>query len=119
MKPAFRAFVRFGFVFAACCPGFAAAAGDHPRTVVVVDNTGGNDISLLDTETNRVIGTLETGPAPHGLGASADGTQLYVSSEGEDRLMAFDLTTSTLVWSRPLSGRPNELAVSADGRYVY
>jgi YVTN family beta-propeller protein len=97
----------------------AGAAGSGGRTILVVDNSAGNDVTLIDTVTKKAIGSIETGAAPHGLGASPDGTILYVTLEGEDRLQAWDLATATLLWERPVAGRPNELAVSADGRYVY
>ncbi len=120
MKVPSLALARLGIVLLAASlrlPPLAAA--DRPRTILVVDNSGGNDVTLIDTATNKVIGSIETGPAAHGLAASPDGTRLYVSSEGEDRLLAFDLTTATLLWDRPVSGRANEISVSADGRFVY
>jgi YVTN family beta-propeller protein len=97
----------------------AGASIPGSRTILVVDNSAGNDVSLIDAATNRVIGSIETGAAPHGLGASPDGTTLYVTSEGEDRILAIDLTTATFLWERPLSGRSNEIAVTADGRLIY
>ncbi|MBI4623805.1 MAG: TIM barrel protein [Verrucomicrobia bacterium] len=110
-----------GLCLATSRPLLAAAATASPgaRSILVVDNSAGNDVSLIDTATNRVIGSIETGAAPHGLGASPDGTRLYVTSEGEDRILAFDLTTATLLWERPVSGRANEIAVTADGRFIY
>lgn len=95
------------------------ALGEGPRSVLYVDNTAGNDITVVDAAADRVIGTIETGPAPHGLAVSPDGSRLYVSSEGRDELIAIDTATDSLLWRRPLLGRPNELSISADGRRVF
>ncbi len=74
---------------------------------------------MIDTATNRVVGNISCGAAPHGLVASPDGRRLYISSEGRDELLAVDTATAALAWRHPLSARPNEISLSADGRYVY
>jgi YVTN family beta-propeller protein len=95
------------------------AAGDSPRSLLYVDNTAGDEITMIDTATNRVVGNIVSGPAPHGLVTSPDGRWLYISSEGRDELLAVDTATATISWRHPLSARPNEISISPDGRHVY
>jgi len=95
------------------------AADGPPRTLLYVDNTAGDEITMIDAATNRVVGNIVSGPAPHGLVTSPDGRWLYISSEGRDELLAVDTATATVAWRHPLSARPNEISISPDGRYVY
>lgn len=95
---------------------FAAQSG---RAILYVTNSAGNDVTLVDVATFRVIGNIETGPAPHGLEASPDGSRVYVSGETDDDIVAIDTATSTVLWKAPIGDRPNHIALSADGRYVY
>ncbi|MDB6169627.1 MAG: beta-propeller repeat protein [Verrucomicrobia bacterium] len=103
-----------GFV----CPA-ASPAKDAAHVILYVDNCVGNDISAIDTVTQKAIGSIYTCSSPHGVAASPDGTRLYVTSEAEDNVTAIDTGTSTLLWTAPVGIRPNELTVSADGRYLY
>ena len=96
-------------------PGVAAASKD----ILYVTNSGGNDITLVDVETLKVIGSIETGDTPHGLEASPDGSRIYISGETDDDVVAIDTATSKVLWRAYVGDRPNHIAVSADGRYVY
>jgi len=93
-----------------------AAAGRH---ILYVTNSGGNDVTLVDAATNKVIGSIETGSAPHGLEASPDGRTVYVSGETDDDIVAIDTATSRILWKAPIGDRPNHIAISPDGRYIY
>ena len=46
-----------------------------------VANSAGNDLHVIDTATNSVIKRVEVGPEPHGLVATADGKQLFLTIE--------------------------------------
>ena len=51
--------------------------------------------------------------------ASPDGSRIYVANEAEDTLDVADFQTLKVIKKIPLSGRPNNLAISPDGRRVY
>jgi YVTN family beta-propeller protein len=108
-----------GLVLTRLAGGPLFAAGDTSRSLLYVDNTAGDEITMIDTATNRVAGNIISGPAPHGLVTSPDGRRLYISSEGRDELLAVDTATATILWRHPLSARPNEISISPDGRHVY
>ena len=55
----------------------------------------------------------------HGVTASPDGTWIYVSNEADDTLDVADVATRKVIKKIPLSGRPNNIAISPDGRRVY
>lgn len=113
-----RTILKCGFitVFAAA---LLQAGTAHAREILYVTNSGGADVTLVDVATNKVIGTIATGPTPHGIAVSPDGSRIYVSRETDNDLIAIDTATSKIVWEAPVGGRPNEIAVSADGHYVY
>lgn len=89
------------------------------RAILYVTNSGGDDVTVVDVATNKPIGSIQTGPTPHGLEASPDGARIYVSGESDDDIVAVDTTTSSILWKAKIGDRPNHIALSADGRYVY
>jgi YVTN family beta-propeller protein len=58
-------------------------------------------------------------PINHGAAASPDGRWLYFSSEAEQTLHVVDGKTLQTTKKIPLSGRPNNMSISRDGRRVY
>ena len=74
---------------------------------------------MVDAETHRVIGSIETGTTPHGLVASPDGRRIYITGETDDDVVAIDTATSKVLWKAPVGEQPNEPALSADGRHIY
>jgi YVTN family beta-propeller protein len=95
----------------------ALAAGTAVR--IIQTNAAGDDTHLIDPATNRVVGVIRGVEIPHGVTTSPDGSRLYLSNESLHTLDAVDATTLTVVKRVPLSGRPNNVAISKDGRKVY
>ena len=56
---------------------------------------------------------------PHGVTSAPDGTRLYFTNEAMHTLDAVDATTLAVIARVPLSGRPNNVAISKDGTRVY
>ena len=86
---------------------------------VVQTNSGGDNIHLIDPETNKVVGEIKGIPVNHGAAAAPDGTRLYFSSEAERSLAVVDVKTLTVTKKIPLTGRPNNISIGRDGRRVY
>ena len=88
-----------------------------------VANSAGNDIHVIDTRTNKVIKRVEVGPQPHGITATADGRQLFITIENtegdEGELVWFDAVTDTVTRRMKIGPRPNELACTPDGKIAY
>ena len=102
----------------------AAAPGPQQRVQkLYVANSAGNDIHVMDTATNLVIKRVEVGPEPHGLAATANGDQIFITIEntkgGEGELLWFDPFTDTVTRRMTIGPRPNQLACTPDGKIAY
>src|ERR1700704_4592291 len=86
---------------------------------IIQTNSGGDNISLIDPATNKVVGEIKGIPANHGAAAAPDGKTLYFSSEAEQTLDVVDAKTFGFTKKIKLSGRPNNICISKDGRRVY
>jgi YVTN family beta-propeller protein len=86
-------------------------------------NSYGNDVHIIDTETNKVVKRIEVGPQPHGIAAPDDASVVYIAIE------AFKDLLGELIWVDPrtyeithrmkIGSKPNQLACTPDGRWVY
>jgi YVTN family beta-propeller protein len=63
-----------------------------------------------------VINDIEV---PHGVTSAPDGTRLYFTDESRETVDVVDGSTFAILARIPLSGRPNNIAVSKDGTRVY
>jgi YVTN family beta-propeller protein len=55
----------------------------------------------------------------HGAAVAPDGSRYYISNEAENTLDVVDTKTLKVTRNIPLSGHPNNIAISKDGRRVY
>jgi YVTN family beta-propeller protein len=94
------------------------AASANARMLLYVDNSLGDDISVIDLGTMKVTNTIKVGRLPHGLCASADGRRLFTTIESEKTLKIIDTATGKILDTIPVTGKPNECAATPDGRYV-
>src|SRR6476646_3224294 len=86
---------------------------------IIQTNSGGDNIHLIDPATNKIVGEVKGVPINHGAAASPDGSRLYFSSEAERTLDVVDGKTLQITKKIPLSGRPNNIFASPDGKRVY
>lgn len=105
----------------AVCPGpLPAQPSPEPVRKLYVINTAGNDVTVVDVATNKVLGRIEVGPRPHGIAASAAGDLLLVTVEGgKGELVWIDPATDKVVRRLSLGSAPNQLAVTPDGKFAY
>jgi YVTN family beta-propeller protein len=64
---------------------------DH-RTLDVI-SIGSNSVTLIDTQTNSVKGTIYVGRSPHEGFFRPDGRELWVAVRGEDYISVIDPVT--------------------------
>jgi YVTN family beta-propeller protein len=86
---------------------------------IVQTNSGGDNIHIIDPATNKVVAEIKGVPINHGAAVSTDGSRLYFSSEAEIMLEVVDTKTLAVTKKIPLTGRPNNITISKDGRKVY
>jgi YVTN family beta-propeller protein len=103
---------------ALCAVAMAGSAQGATRSLLYVANSQGDDISIIDLATQKVVKTLKVGPIVHGVCAQADGRRAFATIESENSLKVIDTKTNTVTDTIALGGRPNECAATNDGRYV-
>ncbi|MBI3465705.1 MAG: hypothetical protein HY000_22025 [Planctomycetes bacterium] len=90
-----------------------------PRQKLYVTNSGGNDVTVIELPSHRVIGSIDVGPHPHGIGVPASQDVIYVSGEGRGELVTIDPFTDKVTKTIKIGSLPNQLAVTPNGKFVY
>src|ERR1700682_4588517 len=85
---------------------------------IIQTNSAGDDVHVIDPATNKVVGVIHGIEVNHGAASAPDGMHLYVSNEGESTLDVVDTKSLKVTKTIPLSGHPNNIAISKDGRRV-
>src|SRR5476649_1893785 len=96
----------------------AASAQAATRPILYVANSQGDDITVIDLPTQKVLTTIKVGPIVHGVCAQGDGRRAFATIESEHTLKVIDTKTNTVTDSIALPGQPNECAATTDGHYV-
>src|SRR5271155_5627701 len=94
-------------------PGFAGSVRIYQT------NSAGDHVDIIDPVTNKVVLKVEGIEVPHGVVGSPDGKRAYITCESESTVWATDTKTGKLIAKAQLSGHPNNLSVSNDGKYVF
>lgn len=96
-------------------------------TKAYVTNSFGTTISIIDTISNTVEGTITGLDGPSGMVITPDGTRAYVNNYGAGNtsgmattVRIIDLTTNMVTGAPIMVGlAPAAIAISPDGRFVY
>ena len=96
--------------------GSAIAAAQSLR--LYVGNSRGDDVSIVDLSTFKVVGDVKLGDRIHGVAVQPDGKRLFATVESDHTLRIIDTATQQTVGTVKVSGRPNQVAVTPDGKYV-
>lgn len=86
---------------------------------IIQTNAAGDDVHVIDPATNEVVDVIPGIPIAHGVTSHPDGSELYFSNEVEHTLDVVSTSTMSVVAQIPLSGRPNNVAITPDGSKVY
>lgn len=99
-----------------------AQARREPSSVevrIIQTNAASDTSTVIDPVTNQAIGQITDIEIPHGIVGAPDGSQLYITNEAMHSLDIVDSRTLRVKRRIPLSGRPNNVAVTNDGTRVY
>jgi YVTN family beta-propeller protein len=107
-------FLVLASIFAVTAPLLAAN-----KARVIQTNAAGDDVHVIDPATNKVVGIIKNIEVPHGVTLAPDGSRIYITEEPVRSLDVVDAKSLQIIKKIPLSGRPNNLAVTKDGRKVY
>jgi YVTN family beta-propeller protein len=86
---------------------------------IIQTNSAGDNIHVIDPETNKVVGVITGIEVNHGAAVAPDGSRIYVSDEADSTLDVVDAKTLKVTNRIPLSGHPNNIAIGRDGKRVY
>ena len=86
---------------------------------VLQTNSAGDSTHVIDPATNKIVGVIEDIEVPHGVAIAPDGDRIYITDETLSTLDVVDAKSLKVTKRIPLSGRPNNLDVSKDGKQVY
>ena len=96
-----------------------AKADTSLKLRVIQTNSAGDNVHLIDPVMNKIVGEIKDIEANHGAAAAPDGSLVYISNESLSTLDIVDARTLQVTHRVPLSGHPNNLSISRDGRRVY
>lgn len=97
----------------------AAPASAAPKDAACADrmyavNSYSNNLSVVDTASNRVVDTVPVGKSPAWAIFTPDDKQLYVANNGEASLSVVDVATNRVVRQIATAGQPIGLAFTPD-----
>ena len=98
---------------------FSSAAAQQGKLRILQTNSAGDNIHIIDPATNKVVGEIKGIEASHGVATSADGSRVYISEEDQKTLDVIDGKTLQVIKRIPLSGNPNLIDMTPDGRWIY
>jgi YVTN family beta-propeller protein len=90
---------------------------DH-RTLAVI-SIGSNSVTLIDTTTNRIKGTVYVGRSPHEGFFTPNGRELWVVVRGEDYVSVIDPIKMKEVRRIKTANGPGMVLFRPDGRYAF
>jgi YVTN family beta-propeller protein len=96
----------------------SCAATATAQNMLYVGNSRGDDISIVDLTSLKVIGDIKLGDRIHGVTVQPDGKRLFVTVESDHTLRIVDTASRQTVGTVKVSGRPNQVAVTPDGEYA-
>src|SRR5215203_383490 len=97
-------------------------------SLVFVTNERDGTISVIDSQTDKVIDTIFTGARPRGIRMSADGKNAYIAlstpikkppKPEDNRIVVLDTTSGAITKSINVGSDPEQLAVSEDQSLLY
>ena len=84
--------------FSACLILALSAAQAWAQPFAYITNRDSNDVSVIDTATNTVVGApIPVGTSPRGIAINSAGTRVYVANPGSNNVSVIDAATNTVV----------------------
>ncbi len=105
-------------LLAGVASGMALPFESRHRPFLFVTNSEGTNIDVIDLERLEVVKDWTVGERPHGIAVPASGRLIYTTIESENALKALDAVSGKVLGTRTLAGRPNQCAVTPDGRFL-
>ena len=110
-----RKFLRLKLVFG--CFLVCSAISNAQNLRLYVGNSRGDDVSVVDLTSLKIVRDVKLGDRIHGVAVEPDGKRLFATVESDHTLRIVDTKTYQITTVK-VSGRPNQVAVTPDGKYV-
>src|SRR5437588_2149958 len=88
------------------------------KTLAVV-SVASNSVTLIDTATNKIKGTVYVGRSPHEAFFTTDGRELWVTVRGEDYVSVIDPVQMKESRRIEMANGPGMTMFGPDGRYAF
>lgn len=103
-----------------CAASFSLRASPPDSKLRIIQtNSAGDNIHIIDPIANKVVGEIKGIEASHGIAVAQDGARIYISEEAQKTLDVVDGKTLNVTKRIPLSGVPNLIALTPDGKRIY
>jgi YVTN family beta-propeller protein len=102
-----------------CTASLSSLTAQESKLRIIQTNSAGDNIHIIDPVTNKVVGEIKGIEASHGIAVAPDGTRIYISEEAENTLDVVDGKTLQVTKKIPLSGNPNLIDMTPDGRWIF
>lgn len=89
-----------------------------PRTLAYVVNFNDASLAVVDTVTNRLVGSIPAGDYPSAIALSTDARWAYVANQFANQLSVIDLDTGRRSAVVPVGTRPVAVQVSPDNQWI-
>src|SRR5215472_15176243 len=109
--------VLAGVAGLALCTASASAFAAQLR--IIQTNFAGDSMHIIDPATNKVVGQITGIEAAYGITTSPDGSRIYFSEEADNTLSVIDGKTLKVTKKIALSGNPNLVDITPDGKTIY
>ena len=96
-----------------------AAMKGNPKLRLVQTNFAGDVVSIIDPAANKVVAEIPGIEMAHGINVAKDNSQIYVAQESTASLLVVDGKTLQVTKRVPLSGSPNLIQLTPDGKRMY
>ena len=90
-----------------------------PNTNAYVVNSSVNTVTVVDTATATILGTINVGQAPSRVAVSSDGTRAYVTNTTSASISVVEAASLAVVNTIPTGAAPTAIAVTPNGQRLY
>lgn len=87
--------------------------------MLAVVSIGSNSVTLISTQTNKILKKIYVGRAPHEATFSPDGGQIWISVRGEAYVSVIDAGAMKEIHRVPVADGPGMVSFSLDGKLAY
>jgi YVTN family beta-propeller protein len=96
-----------------------AAMKGAAKLRLVQTNFAGDVVSIIDPATNKVVAEIPGIEMAHGINVAKDNSKIYIAQESTASLLVVDGKTLQITKRIPLSGSPNLVQLTPDGKRMY